>query len=72
MKNTVHYVGKPMVLDGFAYLTPIDHTSDLVSNTKLVRTSKVVSYDEATGRLETLNSIYVPVQTVEVWGDTEW
>lgn len=71
MKRVVHYTGKPTILDGFAYLMPLDHTSPDVSNTGLARTSTIVHHDEATGRIETLNSIYVPADAVDVWADTE-
>lgn len=48
-------VGCPM------FLTPVDHPdSERVSNTGPVRTSNVVSYDEATETYETLNTVYVP------------
>ena len=43
-----------------AFLTPIDHTSLRVTNGRIVRTSPVVQYDEATGNIETLNTIYKP------------
>lgn len=65
-KKTVHYdkkMGVQMVqyLDGqSALLYPIDHPDTRVSNTTSAITSKVVSYDEATGVLETQNTIYVP------------
>jgi hypothetical protein len=38
----------------------VDHPSELVSNTELVMTSAVVSFDPATGEFETRNSCYVP------------
>jgi hypothetical protein len=43
-----------------AYVYPVDHPSELVSNTELVMTSAVVSFDPATGEFETRNSCYVP------------
>ena len=49
-----------------AYVYPIDHTSDLVSNTKLVSTSKVVSYNSKTGEFETQNSIYKPQRSINI------
>ena len=45
-----------------AYLVPIDHKSDLVSNTNHVITSAVVRKEETYGRiiaLETENTIYM-------------
>ena len=43
------------------WLYPLDHTDTLnVSNRMLARTSRVVAFDEVTGRIETLNSIYLP------------
>jgi hypothetical protein len=41
-------------------LYPVDHTSMLVSNTNWCSTSPVVSVDIETGRIETMNSIYMP------------
>lgn len=65
-KPTVHYIGK-VVFNGIGYgafLTPIDHKNHLVghsvSNHKEVLTSPVISYDEASGRLETQNTVYEP------------
>lgn len=42
-----------------AFVHPIDHPSELVSNTKLIRTSRVVRH-MVNGEFETLNTIYVP------------
>lgn len=44
-----------------AYVHPIDHTSPLVSNTRFVFTSPVVSKSDD-GSFETANSVYVPVK----------
>lgn len=41
-----------------AYVFPLNHPSSLVSNTKLVRTSRVISFDKNTGNFETINTIY--------------
>lgn len=43
-------------------LQPIDHPNPvgLVSNRSVINTSKVVSYDPNTGKIETLNTIYLP------------
>src|SRR5271167_4493879 len=42
-----------------ALVKPIDHTSDLVSNKKMVYTSNVIRVEES-GVFETQNTIYVP------------
>ena len=47
-----------------AYVYPVDHTSPLVSNQTLAKTSTVLYYDAATGVFETLNSVYQPVTVV--------
>lgn len=47
-------VGRP------AIVRPIDHTSELVSNTKHVMTSLVLRFDKKSGEFETENSIYRP------------
>lgn len=60
-KKVVHYIDVPTIVGNVAYLTPIDHPDfENVSNTKLVRTSRIVSHNEGTGRIETQNTIYVP------------
>jgi hypothetical protein len=44
-----------------AFVTPIDHPdSEHVSNHRTAQTSRVVSYDEATGEFETTNTLYKP------------
>lgn len=43
-----------------ATVQPIDHPSELVSNTSWIITSKVISYNIKTGEFETLNTKYVP------------
>lgn len=63
-KKVVRYIkGTLNLLGGVghpAVLKPIDHPdSEYVSNTKCVLTSLVVSHDD-TGRVETVNTIYVP------------
>ena len=45
-----------------AYIVPIDHPSDLVSNESLARTSRVISIDGDT--FETMNTKYVPKELV--------
>lgn len=43
---------------------PVNHPNHLdghnVTNCNTVRTSRVLSHDEATGRIETQNTIYMP------------
>lgn len=64
MKPTVHYRGAAVVIAERAYLVPIDHQNHVdgqdVMNEVPCRTSYVLSHDEATGRIETENTIYVP------------
>jgi hypothetical protein len=68
-KKVVHYVGKPMFygeLKHGAWLYPMDHPdNENVTNMKQARTSSVLSYDPITGRLETLNTVYVPLESGE-------
>ena len=71
-KQIVHYIGTPKILNGYALLTPIDHPSELVSNTVPVRTSSIVSHNPDTGVIETMNTEYRPAQDVQVWADTEF
>ena len=61
-KKVVTYKPGPsmIVLGLSALVRPVNHTSELVSNTKYVRTSPVIKYDSSSGRFETENSIYVP------------
>lgn len=64
MKNVVHY--RPMPADFIAvgknaFVRPLDHPSELVSNTKEVVTSEVVFYDPESQVFETQNTIYIPV-----------
>ena len=64
MKPTVHYKGSAVVIGSRALLHPVDHPNHLpdhrVSNTHEVWTSTVLEHDEATGRIETKNTIYMP------------
>ena len=46
-----------------ATVQPIDHPSELVSNTSWIVTSKVISYDIKTGEFETLNTKYTPYKS---------
>jgi hypothetical protein len=57
-KKVVYYTGDVGLLGvgHGAYLKPINHPN--VSNEKVVRTSKVVAFDEASGVIETENTIY--------------
>ena len=60
-KPVVHYIPnkyQQIKVGISAYVWPVDHPSDLVSNTKAIITSKVVSYDKDTGDFETLNTRY--------------
>lgn len=53
-KSDVIMVGHP------AYIHPVNHTSNLVSNTKFVFTSTVVERF-SDGQFETKNTLYQPV-----------
>lgn len=54
-----------ILLGSSAYVFPINHDSPLVSNTKHVLTSEVISVDPGTGEFETLNTIYKPCEGAE-------
>lgn len=43
-----------------AVVRPIDHPGSLVSNTKHVHTSPVITYDPVSGVFETQNTLYYP------------
>ena len=62
-KQTVRYRlvdGAPAIcVRARAIVAPIDHTSDLVSNSGPAMTTPVINYDKSTGRFETLNTIYL-------------
>lgn len=61
-KPTVHYKEVSAIVIGEStYVFPVDHPSSYVSNTTYTRTSKVVAHDPETGRFETKNTIYVPL-----------
>ena len=67
-KPVVHYIPNKyqMICTGTsAYVWPIDHPSDLVSNTKPITTSKVIKYDRASGEFETMNTLYKPVDSID-------
>jgi len=58
-KPVVHYRSHPdsyLKVGERAYVLPIDHPSPLVSNTKMVFTSRVVSLNSE--GFETMNTIY--------------
>jgi hypothetical protein len=63
MKPTVHYRGEAKRLGDRALLFPVDHPNHCqghgVSNTKRATTSVVLSW--VAGRIETQNTIYVPI-----------
>ena len=62
-KKVVHYKNTPIIVNGHAFLWPVDHPDgDNVSNTKQVRTSLIVSYDKVSGEIETQNTVYLPVK----------
>jgi hypothetical protein len=65
-KKIVHYVGKPIFygeMEHGAFIYPMDHPdTENVSNMKQARTSSVLSYDPVTGRMETLNTVYMPIK----------
>jgi hypothetical protein len=44
---------------GKAFLIPVDHPNERL-NGKIVMTSGIEKFDEATGRIETRNTIYMP------------
>lgn len=56
-------VGKGMV-GSRAILMPVDHPNPygLVSNERKVMTSPIVSCDPTTGRIETQNTLYIPME----------
>lgn len=65
MKKTVHYDDTQDYciygMGAAAFVMTVDHPDiHRVSNTTLVRTTAVQSYDAATGIFETLNTIYRP------------
>lgn len=65
-KKVVHYMGTPVIFNigrnQHAYLEPVDHPDTVnVSNKSVARTSAIVSMNSATGRIETQNTIYMPL-----------
>lgn len=62
-KPIVHFKGEPhfpLELGKGAYVYPVDHPSDLVSNTKLVYTSDVIAI-HSDGSFETKNTHYIHI-----------
>jgi hypothetical protein len=43
-----------------AIVHPVNHPSDLVSNTKAVLTSEVIQFNPINGGFETMNTVYQP------------
>ena len=68
-KPVVHYVGKPQFwgeLKHGAFIYPMDHPdTENVTNLKQAHTSSVLSYDPITGRMETMNTVYIPMDAGE-------
>ncbi len=75
VKKRVHYKAVTGVNVGdCAFVLPVDHPSDAVSNTKWALTSRVISatWDMVAGpdgfgdddlvEFETMNTVYIPVQ----------
>lgn len=66
-KQVVRYKAGSQLVPGIGYsacLRPIDHPDrGRVSNTRAVRTSRVVRYDKASGAIETENTLYLPFTT---------
>jgi len=66
MKPTVLYdidQASPITIGVSAYVQPIDHSD--CSNTKLAKTSRVISYNPVTKDFETENTCYVACRRVE-------
>lgn len=63
-KKVVRYHAGSQIVLGMgkpAFCKPIDHPDKArVSNTTTVMTSPVVAYDEASGVIETENTLYMP------------
>jgi hypothetical protein len=57
-KPVVRYRGKALPFMGSAFLKAVDHPR-FAEGTE-VTTSSVQSWDEETGRIETLNTVYLP------------
>ena len=64
-KPIVHYRGEAQpYYANTAILVPLDHPNHKpghsISNNHIARTSSIVNWNHETGRIETLNTIYVP------------
>lgn len=61
-KPTVRYEGEAFVsrVGGSAFVKAVDHPSFPAGS--LVTTSAVVAHDPKTGRIETRNTVYMPLQ----------
>ena len=68
VKKVVSYLpqGSHIRVGYGAIVHPLDHTSELVSNTCPVTTSKVIRHDKNSGEFETENSIYKPQRTINI------
>lgn len=68
-KPIVHYRGHAIKAEERARLTPLDHNHHIpeqrITNGFPVTTSRVLSWDKDTGRIETMNTIYLPEETKE-------
>lgn len=67
-KPIVHYTEAMAIgTKRSAFVKPVDHPNHIeghsISNEKFVMTSLVVSLCERTGRIETKNTIYVPLDS---------
>lgn len=61
-KRIVNYTGKAILSGNRAILIPVNHPDTTnVQNGEFATTSKVLQHDEQTGRIETLNTIYVRI-----------
>lgn len=64
-KPVVTYTEATVVYGTMCWLKPVDHPNHLpghsVSNLRMVKTSTVLSWDHKTGRIETKNTIYMPL-----------
>lgn len=66
LKRLVQYDASEFnqIMLGFgAIVKPVNHDSEIVSNTKHVITSTVIKYD-GEGCFETANTLYVPVKNL--------
>lgn len=63
-KPVVHYsvLWSDVEIGYSATLTPVNHPATYLNNYPCIYTSYVVSYDKETGRIETRNTIYLPLE----------